>query len=156
MCSRYDVPVLINDRIDVALASGAAGVHLGQTDMPLAIARQLLPSSAIIGISCTTTEHVRKAIEGGADYVGLGAVYSTSTKDVSTPGRVCGIAAARAMLGVLEGTGVKAVAIGDHLLPIVKMRMVLTRDFAQVVLNQRTCFVRCMAARLQLAMPSVA
>ncbi|KAI0256184.1 TMP-TENI-domain-containing protein [Lactifluus subvellereus] len=112
LCSRYNVPVLINDRIDIALASGAAGVHLGQTDMPLAIARQLLPPSAIIGVSCNTPEHARKAIEGGADYVGLGAVYATSTKDVSAPGRVCGIAGARAMLGVLEGTSVKAVAIG--------------------------------------------
>jgi thiamine-phosphate diphosphorylase / hydroxyethylthiazole kinase len=82
--------------------------------MPLAIARQLLPPSSIIGISCTTKEHAIKAIEGGADYVGLGAVYATSTKDVSTPGRICGIAGVRAMLGVLEGTGIKAVAIGDQ------------------------------------------
>jgi thiamine-phosphate diphosphorylase / hydroxyethylthiazole kinase len=82
--------------------------------MPLAIARQLLPPSAIIGISCTTKEHALKAIEGGADYVGLGAVYATSTKDVSAPGRICGIAGARAMLGVLEGTGIRAVAIGDQ------------------------------------------
>jgi thiamine-phosphate diphosphorylase / hydroxyethylthiazole kinase len=119
LCSRYNVPVLINDRIDVALASGAAGVHLGQTDMPLAIARQLLPSSAIIGVSCNTLGHVRKAIEGGADYVGLGSVYATSTKDVTAPGRTCGIAGAREMLGVLEGSGIKSVAIGDDpLLPI--------------------------------------
>lgn len=112
LCAGYNVPVIINDRVDIALASGAAGVHLGQTDMPFAIARKLLPPSAIIGVSCTTPEHVRKAIEDGADYVGLGAVYATSTKDVSAPGRVCGIAGVRAMLSVLEGTGVKAVAIG--------------------------------------------
>ncbi|KAI0305529.1 TMP-TENI-domain-containing protein [Multifurca ochricompacta] len=112
LCSRYNIPVLINDRIDIALASGAAGVHLGQTDMPLVLARQLLPPSAIVGVSCTTLEHARKAVEDGADYVGLGAVYATSTKDVSAPGRVCGIAGTCAMLSVLEGTGVKAVAIG--------------------------------------------
>jgi hypothetical protein len=69
----------------------------------------------IIGVSCTTAEQTRKAVEGGADYVGLGAVYATSTKDVSAPGRVCGIAGVRAMLSVLEGTGVKAVAIGSYL-----------------------------------------
>ena len=111
------MPVIINDRVDIALASGAAGVHLGQTDMPFAIARKLLPPSAIIGVSCTTPEHVRKAIEDGADYVGLGAVYATSTKDVSAPGRVCGIAGVRAMLSVLEKTEVKAVAIGSLAIP---------------------------------------
>lgn len=75
----------------------------------------LLPAHMIIGVSCTTAEQTRKAVEGGADYVGLGAVYATSTKDVSAPGRVCGIAGVRAMLSVLEGTGVKAVAIGSYL-----------------------------------------
>jgi thiamine-phosphate diphosphorylase/hydroxyethylthiazole kinase len=84
--------------------------------MPLVVARKLLPPNAIIGVSCTTPEHARKAIEEGADYVGLGAVYATSTKDVSAPGSVCGIAGVRAMLGVLEGTGVKAVAIGNKLI----------------------------------------
>ncbi len=70
--------------------------------MPFAVARKLLPPSAIVGVSCTTPEHARKAIEDGADYVGLGAVCATSTKDVSAPGRVCGIAGVRAVLGVLE------------------------------------------------------
>ena len=115
MCSKYGIPVLINDRIDVALASGAAGVHIGQSDMPLSIARKLLPPSVIIGVSCATPEHARKAVEEGANYVGLSSVYGTSTKDVSAPGDTCGIAGVRAMLGVLEGTGVKAVAIGSYL-----------------------------------------
>ena len=83
--------------------------------MPLGVARRLLPPNAIIGVSCTTPEHTRRAIEEGADYVGLGAVYATNTKDVSAPGSVCGIAGVRAMLSVLEGTGVKAVAIGNKL-----------------------------------------
>lgn len=82
--------------------------------MPLVIARKLLPPSAIIGVSCTTPEHIRKTVEEGADYVGLGSVYTTSTKDVSASGKVCGIAGARAMLTALEGTGVKAVAIGTN------------------------------------------
>ncbi|KAH9956919.1 Hydroxyethylthiazole kinase family-domain-containing protein [Russula dissimulans] len=104
LCSKYKVPVIINDRIDVALASGAAGVHLGPSDMPLTAARRLLPPSAIIGVSCTTPEHARKTVKDGADYVGPGAVYTTSTKDVSAPGNIYGIAGVRAMLGVLEGT----------------------------------------------------
>lgn len=114
MCSKYNIPVLINDRIDVALASGAAGVHIGQSDMPLSIARRLVPPNMIIGVSCSTPEHARKAVEEGADYVGLGSVYGTCTKDVSAPGETCGIAGVRAMLGVLEGTDVKAVAIGSY------------------------------------------
>ena len=68
----------------------------------------------IIGVSCSTPEHARKAVEEGADYVGLGSVYGTCTKDVSAPGETCGIAGVRAMLGVLEGTDVKAVAIGSY------------------------------------------
>ncbi|KAI0268629.1 Hydroxyethylthiazole kinase [Gloeopeniophorella convolvens] len=112
LCKKYSVPVFINDRIDIALASGAAGVHLGQTDMPFAVARTLLPPNAIIGISCATPEHARQAVQDGADYVGLGAVYPTNTKDVTAPRRMCGIAGARAILSVLEGTGVKSVAIG--------------------------------------------
>ena len=117
MCSKYNIPVIINDRMDIALASGAAGVHIGQSDMPLSLplsaVRKLVPPDMIIGVSCSTPEHARKAVEEGADYVGLGSVYGTSTKDVTAPGDTCGISGVRAMLGVLEGTGVKAVAIGS-------------------------------------------
>ncbi|EIM83062.1 thiamine biosynthetic bifunctional enzyme [Stereum hirsutum FP-91666 SS1] len=112
LCSKYNVPVLINDRLDIALASKAAGVHLGQTDMPISVARSLLPANSIIGISCNTPEHAKKAVEEGADYVGLGAVYGTNTKDVTAPGKVRGIDGVREALTVLEGTGVKSVAIG--------------------------------------------
>ena len=78
--------------------------------MPLAIARRLLPPSAIIGISCTTPEHVHKAVKEGADYVGLGPVWGTLTKKVSSP--VVGPKGIGEMLEVLDGTDVKAVAIG--------------------------------------------
>ncbi len=108
LCSKYGVPVLINGRVDVALTSGAAGVHLEQWDMPLSIARNLLPPNMIIGVSCATPEHARKAVEEEADYVSYGPVYGTSTE---RPGHTCGIAGVRAMLGVLEGTGVKAVLL---------------------------------------------
>jgi len=112
LCSKYGVPVLINGRVDVALTSGAAGVHLEQWDMPLSIARNLLPPNMIIGVSCATPEHARKAVEEGADYVSLGSGYGYSTEDVSDTGDIAGV---RAMLGVLEGTGVKAIAIGSYL-----------------------------------------
>jgi hypothetical protein len=106
--------------------------------MPLGVARKLLPPNAIIGVSCTTPEHARKAVEDGADYVGLGAVYATSTKDVSAPGSVCGIAGVRAMLGVLEGTGVKAVAIGSYqfLLPFTLLRSTLWNSDGMTLMRE--------------------
>jgi thiamine-phosphate diphosphorylase / hydroxyethylthiazole kinase len=102
--------VLINDRIDVALAMGADGVHIGQTDMPLPVARKLLPPGSIIGKTCNNAEHVRAAIDEGADYVGLGPVWGTKTKNVTSP--AVGPKGIGEMLQVLEDTDVKAVAIG--------------------------------------------
>jgi thiamine-phosphate pyrophosphorylase len=79
------VPVLINDRVDVALASGAAGVHLGQEDMPAEIARRLLGVEAIVGITVRSEEEAREAPVDQADYVGVGGVFSTVSKDNPTP-----------------------------------------------------------------------
>lgn len=89
---------------------GAHGVHLGQTDMPVSVARSLLPPGTIIGKTCNTPEHVRVAIKEGADYVGLGPVWSTKTKQVTSP--VTGPTGIGEMLAVLDDTPVKAVAIG--------------------------------------------
>ena len=111
ICRRHNVPILINDRIDIALAIGADGVHLGQTDMPVQVARKLLPPNAIIGMTCNTVEHVKKAVEDGVDYVGLGPVWSTQTKKLTSP--VVGVRGIGALLEVLDDTEVKAVAIGE-------------------------------------------
>ena len=102
--------MLINDRIDIALAIDADGVHIGQTDMPLAIAKKLLPPTAIIGVSCNNAEQAKRAIADGADYVGIGACFDTSTKTLTEP--TLGPRGIGEILGVLHGTGVKAVAIG--------------------------------------------
>lgn len=75
------VPLLVNDRVDVALACGAAGVHLGQEDMPVPAARKILGAERIIGVSVNTLEEAREAESAGADYVGLGPVFPTSTKE---------------------------------------------------------------------------
>ena len=80
------VPVLINDRVDIALASGAAGVHLGQGDLDAATARRLLGPAAIIGVTAKTAALGRAAQAAGADYLGTGAVYPTATKDSSCIG----------------------------------------------------------------------
>lgn len=74
------MPLLINDRIDIALASDADGVHLGQSDMPACVARTLLGPEKIIGISCKTPEQAQQAWTNGADYIGCGGVYPTNTK----------------------------------------------------------------------------
>ena len=77
------VPLLINDRVDVALACDAAGVHLGQEDMPVRLARRLLGPSALIGVSVNTPEEARRAEQEGADYVGAGPAYATATKETA-------------------------------------------------------------------------
>ena len=77
---KYNVPLLINDRVDVALAVGAEGVHLGQDDMDLQTARRLLGPDAIIGVSASNISEAVKAVGGGASYLGIGTVYATLTK----------------------------------------------------------------------------
>lgn len=77
---RFSIPLLIDDRIDICLACGAEGVHLGQSDMPISIARQILGDSMIIGATAKTVEQAREAYEQGADYLGVGAIYPTTTK----------------------------------------------------------------------------
>ncbi len=84
LCKKYRVPFIINDNVAVAKAADADGVHLGQDDMPIAEARKILGDDKIIGISCHNREEAVKAEADGADYIGSGAVFSTSTKnDVS-------------------------------------------------------------------------
>lgn len=75
------LPLIINDRADVALASGADGLHLGQKDLPLAYARKILGKERLIGISVNTIEEARAAESGGADYIGVGPIHFTSSKD---------------------------------------------------------------------------
>ena len=81
LCDKYNVPLLINDRIDVALACKAAGVHLGQDDIPPSAARAILGPDAIIGVSAHSCEEALAAEKDGADYLGVGAVFPTNSKD---------------------------------------------------------------------------
>ncbi len=77
---RRGVPLIINDRLDIALASGAAGVHLGQSDLPAAAARRVLGPDKIIGVSASTPAQAEAAQAAGADYLGVGAMFPTGTK----------------------------------------------------------------------------
>jgi len=80
LCHHYGALFIMNDRVDLALAVEADGVHLGQHDIPLALARQLLGSQRLIGRSTTNPEEMQRAIQEGADYIGVGPVYETPTK----------------------------------------------------------------------------
>ena len=101
------VPLFINDRLDIAMACGAAGVHLGQGDLPVPLARRLLGPYATIGVSANTPEEARRAEREGANYIGAGPAYPTVTKET-----------ALAVLGPLgiglikRSTGLPVVAIG--------------------------------------------
>ncbi len=103
LCDRLSTPLIINDRLDIALAVNATGVHLGQGDIPASVARRLLGADKIIGLSVKTPAQLENS--AGADYVGCGAVFQSATKDSS----IIGIAG----LGALcEKTALKVVAIG--------------------------------------------
>ena len=76
----FSVPLIIDDRVDVMLASGSEGVHVGAEDMPVSIARKLIGKDRILGATAKTVEAAVKAYEDGADYLGVGAIYPTTTK----------------------------------------------------------------------------
>ena len=78
--TKYGIPLIINDRIDIALSVDADGVHIGQDDMPMTIAREIL-GDKIIGVSASNLDEALKAEEDGADYLGVGAIYTTNTKN---------------------------------------------------------------------------
>jgi thiamine-phosphate pyrophosphorylase len=101
------VPLIINDRIDVALAVNAEGVHLGQTDMPIADARRIVGKSMLIGISAECVEDALRAEAEGADYVGISPVFATPTKTDTAPALgLSGVAAIRARVSLpLVGIG---------------------------------------------------
>lgn len=80
LTKEFGVPLIIDDRIDVMLATGAEGVHVGAEDMPVATARKLIGSNKILGATAKTVEAATKAYNDGADYLGVGAIYPTTTK----------------------------------------------------------------------------
>ena len=82
---RNRIPYIVNDRLDLALASGAAGVHLGGDDLPLSLARKLTGKKFIIGVSCQNMDQVKAAQKYGADYIGFGSVFKTLTKPLRQP-----------------------------------------------------------------------
>lgn len=114
-CKAHSIPLIINDRVDVALAVGCEGVHLGQDDMSVSSARQILGKDAIIGATVSSLEEARIAVERGADYLGIGTLYATNTKKNTKD--IIGVNGIRKILRYLEqgtedGKNVKTVCIG--------------------------------------------
>lgn len=85
LCHSKGIPLLINDRLDIALAVDADGLHIGQEDLPVQVARKLLGPEKILGLSVSTIEEAVQGEKEGADYLGAGAVFHTGSKDVSIP-----------------------------------------------------------------------
>jgi len=77
---KYKIPLIINDRVDIALAIDAAGVHVGRNDLPVEVVREIIGKDKIVGVSANSVEGAIKAYKAGADYIGVGALYSTNTK----------------------------------------------------------------------------
>ena len=80
LTDKYGIPLIINDRIDIALAVGAAGVHMGQKDIPADIARKVIGKDMLLGVSAGSVEEAVNAVKAGADYLGVGAMFPTRTK----------------------------------------------------------------------------
>ena len=93
ICEKFNVPLLINDRLDIALAIDADGVHIGQTDMPYEVARRLLGNSKIIGLSVSNKEQAEQPNAQAADYIGISPIFSTNTKttDLAKPLGIAGL-----------------------------------------------------------------
>ena len=107
LCTSAGVTFIVNDRLDVAIASDSDGVHLGQDDFPIHLAREILGENKIIGGSAVTLDEARKCLEEGADYVGFGPVYPTTSK--ADVGPVTGI---DLMKEVIDKVSLPLIAIG--------------------------------------------
>lgn len=103
---KYDIPLIIDDRIDIMLAVDCAGIHIGQSDMPCDVARKLVGNNKIIGVSAHNIEEALKAQEDGADYLGCGAIYPTLTK--KNPNRV----SKECLKQISDAVDIPVVAIG--------------------------------------------
>jgi len=106
LCKEHKVPFIVNDNVNIAIACKADGIHIGQEDMELTNVRKLVGEDMIIGVSAHTVEEAIKAREGGADYIGIGAVFATSTKtDVD-------VLSFETLKSICEAVDIPTVAIG--------------------------------------------
>lgn len=102
----YQIPLIIDDRVDVALACGAAGVHLGASDLPVSVARRIMGPDKIIGATAKTVPWAQDEVSQGADYLGVGAIYPTATKVTTV------LTATDTLRDIIQAVPVPVVAIG--------------------------------------------
>lgn len=106
LCGKYGVPLIINDDVEIALESGADGVHVGQDDMNARNVRRLAGDRLIVGVTAKTVEQARAAQEAGADYIGSGAVFGSTTKLNARPMTI------QTLAGICASVDIPVVAIG--------------------------------------------
>ena len=107
LTARYKVPLIVNDRVDIALAIEAEGAHVGQTDLPACMARKLLPAPTLLGVSTSSVDMARRAQQQQADYIGFGPIYQTATKETAASPR-----GTEMMHDALEAIDIPLVALG--------------------------------------------
>ncbi|CAH0221639.1 Thiamine-phosphate synthase [Peribacillus frigoritolerans] len=106
LLNELSIPLIINDRVDIALAVGADGIHIGQDDLPLPVVKKMIPEDMIVGVSVSTLEEALEAERNGADYIGVGSVFPTKTKQDAT------LMALEDLGEICRGVSIPAVAIG--------------------------------------------
>lgn len=106
LLNELSIPLIINDRVDIALAVAADGIHIGQDDLPLPVIKQMVPDDMIIGVSVSTLEEAIEAERNGADYIGVGSVFPTKTKQDAT------LMAIEDLEEICRSVSIPAVAIG--------------------------------------------
>ncbi|MFE4074328.1 thiamine phosphate synthase [Peribacillus sp. YIM B13477] len=106
LLNEFSIPLIINDRVDIALAVGADGIHIGQDDLPLPVVKKMIPEDMIVGVSVSTLEEALEAERNGADYIGVGSVFPTKTKQDAT------LMALEDLGEICRGVSIPAVAIG--------------------------------------------
>ena len=136
---KHNVPLIIDDRVDVAMAVGAAGVHVGQSDLPVYAARELMGADKVVGATAKTVEQAEIAKTQGADYLGVGAIYPTTLKVITVLTEVSTLDA------IAARTGLPVVAIGG-----------LNADNMHVLYNSAAGGIAVVSAIMQSADPRAA
>ncbi|SER36846.1 thiamine-phosphate pyrophosphorylase [Gracilibacillus ureilyticus] len=113
LCHAYNIPFIVNDEVDLALEAKADGIHIGQDDEPLIHVKKRCPENWIYGVSATNELEARHAVQDGADYIGVGPVYGTNTKeDAKQPIGLKGIAEIRSIAGELPIVAIGGIKLG--------------------------------------------
>ena len=128
---KYHIPLIIDDRVDVCLAVNASGVHIGADELPVEVVRNMIGNDKILGVTAKTVERALEAEKNGADYLGVGAIYPTTTKVITQPTSIKTLKAIATTVSIpivaiggikednmepLEGTGIAGVAIVSEIM----------------------------------------